>query len=135
MEKSPKITAWPALSYISSTFSVIVAKKVDKEAGGDSLEEDEGSLMDNKLAALINLAKHLPEEYLDQAIETLEKMKGEAEREEEQKPPDCPHCRGRRTVRNGHRRGKQQYFCGECGKSFVRTTGTALYKSRSGEAA
>jgi hypothetical protein len=43
--------------------------------------------MDNKLVTLINLVKHMPEKCLDQAIETLEKMKGEAEREEEQKPP------------------------------------------------
>jgi hypothetical protein len=55
--------------------------------------------MDNKLAALINLAKHMPEKYLDQAIETLEKMKREAEQEEEQRPPDCPHCHaGRRCI-------------------------------------
>jgi hypothetical protein len=47
------------------------------------LEEDEESLMDNKLVALINLANHLPEKCLDQAIEALEKMKmkGEEERE------------------------------------------------------
>jgi transposase-like protein len=97
--------------------------------------EGEEALMDNKLAALINLAKHMPEKCLDQAIEALEKIKGEAEREEKQKPPDCPHCHAGRTVRNGHRRRKQQYLCRKCGKSFVRTTGTMLYKSRSGEAA
>jgi transposase-like protein len=91
--------------------------------------------MDNKLAALINLVKHMPEKCLDQAIETLENMKREAEHEEEQKPPDCPHCHAGSIVRNGHRHGKQQYLCRECGKSFVRTTGTALYNSHSGEAA
>jgi transposase-like protein len=91
--------------------------------------------MENKLAALINLVKHMPEKCLDQAIETLEKMKEEAEKEEERKPPDCPHCRSERVVRNGRRHGKQQYLCRECGKSFVWTTGTALYKSHSGEAA
>jgi hypothetical protein len=67
--------------------------------------------MDNKLAALINLAKHLPEKCLDQAIETLEKMKGEAEREAEQKPPDCPHCRGGRTVRKWKWRYYNKWQC------------------------
>jgi hypothetical protein len=39
--------------------------------------------MHNKLAALINLTKHTPEKCLDQSVEALEKMKGEAEKEEE----------------------------------------------------
>ncbi|MDR1429672.1 MAG: hypothetical protein LBI85_05235 [Spirochaetaceae bacterium] len=90
--------------------------------------------MENKLSKLINLAKHLPEQCLDQAIESLEKMKDEGEKEERQKVPDCPHCGGKSVVRNGRRRGKQQYLCRECGKSFVRTIGMALYNSHSGEA-
>ena len=90
--------------------------------------------MENKLSMLINLVKHLPEQCLDQAIEFLEKMKEEVEKEEKQKPPDCPHCGGKSVVRNGHRRGRQQYLCRECGKSFVRTIGTAFYNSHSGEA-
>lgn len=90
--------------------------------------------MKNKVTTLIELVKHLPEQYLDQAIETLEKMKEEAEGEEKKKTPDCPHCHGGNVVRNGHRKGKQQYLCRVCGKSFVRTTGTAFYYSRSGEA-
>jgi transposase-like protein len=40
---------------------------------------------------------------------------------------------GKNIVRNGKRRGKQSYLCRECGKSFVRTTGTAMYYSHSGE--
>jgi transposase-like protein len=90
--------------------------------------------MENKLSKLINLAKHLPEQCLDQAIKSLEKMKEEREKDERQKVPGCPHCGGKSVVRNGHRRGKQQYLCRECGKSFVRTIGTALYNSHSGEA-
>jgi transposase-like protein len=90
--------------------------------------------MKNKLSALIELVKRLPEACLDEAIESLEKMKEEAERGEERKTPDCPHCRGGRVVRNGRRKGKQQYLCRECGKSFVGTTGTGLYHSHSGEA-
>jgi beta-glucosidase-like glycosyl hydrolase len=42
--------------------------------------------MDNKLAALINLAKHPPEKRLDQAIETLEKMKKEAKGMRKKRP-------------------------------------------------
>lgn len=90
--------------------------------------------MDNKLTTLINLVKHMPEKCLDQAIETLEKMKEEAENETDEKPSGCPHCHTERVVKNGHRGRKQQYLCRECGKSFTRTTGTAFYKSHSGEA-
>ncbi|MDR0708265.1 MAG: hypothetical protein LBF60_10420 [Treponema sp.] len=89
--------------------------------------------MDNKLAALINLVKHMPEKRLDQAIETLENR--EAEREEEQKPPGCPRCHAGSAARNGRRHGKRRCLRRECGKSFARTTGTAPYNSRSGEAA
>jgi transposase-like protein len=90
--------------------------------------------MKNKQSTLVELVKHLPEKCLDQAIESLERMKEEAEREEEHTTPDCPHCHSERVVRNGKRKGKQSYLCRECGKSYVGTTGTALYKSRSGEA-
>jgi transposase-like protein len=90
--------------------------------------------MGNKLTTLIDLVKHLPEKCLDQAIESLEKIKGDAENEEEDETPDCPHCRGKNIVRNGKRRGNQSYLCRDCGKSFVRTTGTAVYRSHSGEA-
>jgi transposase-like protein len=91
--------------------------------------------MRNKLSVLVELVKHLPEECLDQAIESLEKMKEATERKEETEAPECPHCRGGSIVRNGRREGKQRYLCRECGKSFVRTTGTAFYYSHSGEAA
>jgi transposase-like protein len=90
--------------------------------------------MGNKLTTLIDLVKHLPEKCLDQAIESLEKIKGDAENEEEGETPDCPHCHGKNSVRNGKRRGDQRYLCRDCGKSFVRTTGTAMYRSHSGEA-
>jgi transposase-like protein len=90
--------------------------------------------MENKLTTLIDLVKHLPEKCLDQAIESLEKIKGEAENEAEGETPDCPHCCGKNIVRNGKRRGNQRYLCRDCGKSFVRTTGAAVYRSHSGEA-
>jgi transposase-like protein len=90
--------------------------------------------MGNKLTALMDLVKHLPEKCLNQAIESLEKIKRDAEKEEEGGTLDCPHCHGKNVVRNGKRRGNQSYLCRDCGKSFVRTTGTVMYRSHSGEA-
>jgi transposase-like protein len=32
----------------------------------------------------------------------------------------CPHCKSDRAVkRNGKRKTKQRYFCGECDRAFV----------------
>ena len=28
---------------------------------------------------------------------------------------NCPYCQGRKVVKNGHRQGKQNYLCSECG--------------------
>jgi transposase-like protein len=113
---------------------VLAGNRVDKLHKERQPHREEESVMKNKLSALIELVKHLHEACLDEAIESLEKMKEEAEREEEGKPPDCPHCRGERVVRNGRWKGKQQYLCREWGKSFTGTTGTAFYYSHSGEA-
>lgn len=33
-------------------------------------------------------------------------------------PMDCPHCRGRHVVKNGHRNGKQSYLCRDCHRQF-----------------
>jgi prophage antirepressor-like protein len=40
----------------------------------------------------------LPEQSLDQAIVSLEKVKEEAEKEKELKLPNCPHCGGKSVV-------------------------------------
>ena len=90
--------------------------------------------MENKLAELIDLVKHLPEKSLEKAIEVLTEIKKEAEKEEEKKPLKCHHCQSDRVVRNGLMRGKQNHLCRSCGKSFVATVGTAAYYSHSGEA-
>jgi transposase-like protein len=33
----------------------------------------------------------------------------------------CPHCGSEQSQKNGHRRGKQNYRCKNCGRQFVET--------------
>lgn len=39
----------------------------------------------------------------------------------------CPHCGGTSVRRNGKNRGRQRWWCGDCGRSFGETFGTPLY--------
>lgn len=34
-------------------------------------------------------------------------------------PMQCPHCQSERIRKNGHRRGKQNHQCIDCGRQFV----------------
>jgi transposase-like protein len=90
--------------------------------------------MEGTLSELIEIAKHLPEKAIGDAIAKINEIKEEYEKAEKQTIPPCPRCKGEKAVRNGHARGKQAYLCRDCGKSFVETTQTALCKSHSGEA-
>lgn len=44
----------------------------------------------------------------------------------------CPHCGSHSIILYGFKRGKQRYFCKECGKTYVPTTGTVLFMSHLG---
>jgi len=33
----------------------------------------------------------------------------------------CPHCGSEQSQKNGHRRGKQNYRCKNCGRQFIET--------------
>lgn len=32
---------------------------------------------------------------------------------------NCPHCDATQVCKNGHRRGKQNYLCRQCGRQFL----------------
>ncbi|GHT96711.1 transposase [Alphaproteobacteria bacterium] len=89
--------------------------------------------MANKLKELIELAKKLPANRLDKAIEKLTELQQESEQEKKSSSPVCPKCFGSHIVRNGHKHNKQQYVCRGCGNSFCETTGSAIFHSHSGE--
>lgn len=89
--------------------------------------------MVNMLAEAIDLLKHLPERYIEKALDAIREVKSEHDKEEKGTPPPCPDCTGDKIVRNGHKHGKQAYLCRGCGKSFVETSKTALCNSHSGE--
>ena len=42
----------------------------------------------------------------------------------------CPHCKAKKTVKNGHSRGLQRYLCLACGKSYNAATNTPLSRLR-----
>ncbi|MDR1447315.1 MAG: hypothetical protein LBI90_10520 [Treponema sp.] len=74
--------------------------------------------MNNKLSTLMELVKRLPEKCLDAAIESLEKMKEEMERQEEDKTPECPHCRGKNIVKTDTGKGSSSIFAANAGRAL-----------------
>lgn len=93
-----------------------------------------GVVMDNMLAATIEMLKHLPESCIEKAFQKILEIKQEQERKNKVAIPACPKCKGERIVRNGHKHGKQAFFCRDCRQSFVETSKTALFNSHNGEA-
>ena len=89
--------------------------------------------MGNILAEAIEILKHLPEKYVEKALEAIREVKTEHEKEEKVATPPCPKCKGERIVRNGRKHRKQAFLCRTCGKSFVETSKTTLFNSHSGE--
>ena len=83
------------------------------------------------LKDLIGLTKELPEEYLEEAFETLKGIKDKAEAEKETKPVECLRCGSVKVVRNGKQKGRQFYLCKDCGKAFTETATSAIAHSRS----
>ncbi|GHU14344.1 hypothetical protein FACS189449_10910 [Alphaproteobacteria bacterium] len=90
--------------------------------------------MEKTLSDLIELVKHLPEKAVEEAIKNVTDLKEKYEKEEKRNRPPCPHCKSENVVRNGHKCNKQAYLCRGCDKSFVQTTGSVMFNSRSGEA-
>jgi len=79
--------------------------------------------------------KELPERHFEETFERLSeiKEKAEAEKEAESQIKNCPHCGSVSVVRNGKPGGRQAYLCRDCKKSFMQTTGSAIFNSHGGE--
>jgi len=91
--------------------------------------------MDNSnLTEALGILRRLSIKGVETALETLREIE-KSEKVVETTTEGCPHCGSNAIVRNGHKHNKQAYLCRACNKSFVETTGTALYHSRFGEAA
>ena len=45
-------------------------------------------------------------------------------------PSGCPHCGGTRFIKYGFKDGKQRYFCKDCNKSFLESSGTLMASCR-----
>ena len=67
------------------------------------------------LRDLLGLAKELPEEYFEEAFESLNEIKKKSETEKETKPVECLRCSSIKVVRNGKQNGRQFYLCRDCG--------------------
>jgi transposase-like protein len=83
------------------------------------------------LVEIIALVKELPESYLERTLEKVKEIKEEADSEVDETEAACPHCQSAAVVRNGKKRGKQQYLCKDCRKSFAMTAKTAIQNSHS----
>ena len=75
---------------------------------------------------LTSIIAKLPEEAVDSLYETVFKT---YEKHLDGDKPCCPFCGGKAVVRNGHKCGKQEYRCKDCGKTFVSTTNTLMANS------
>lgn len=62
------------------------------------------------------------------AEESAAENKSEIE-PESQEQRICPHCLGENVIKFGQNRGKQRYYCKDCNKLFVGTTGTIMENS------
>ncbi|MDR1536639.1 MAG: IS1595 family transposase [Clostridiales bacterium] len=85
--------------------------------------------MEIDIKTLIDFVKSMPESKLETAIEKLEEIKREGEKEKSAASPVCPKCEDSHVVRNGRQSGKQQYLCKTCGRSFVETANSAASHS------
>lgn len=77
----------------------------------------------NTLIKLANLISKLPDEDLNTLYEMVcSFFAGHLSTNN----PNCPYCNCNHIVKNGHKCGKQEYFCKDCGKTFVSTTNTLM---------
>ena len=79
-----------------------------------------------KRVKLANIIAKLPEEEADSLYETACRL---YESQANDEKPGCPYCHSKAVVRNGHKCGKQEYRCKDCGKTFVSTTNTLMANS------
>ena len=42
----------------------------------------------------------------------------------------CPHCGSIKAIKYGKSKGRQRYFCKDCGKTFGDTNGTVAFRSK-----
>lgn len=43
--------------------------------------------------------------------------------------PQCPYCQSSKVIKYGHANGKQRFYCHECGKTYLYSTGTLTANS------
>lgn len=79
-----------------------------------------------KRMKLANIIAKLPEEEADSLYGTACRLYESHTNDEK---PGCPYCHSKAVVRNGHKCGKQEYRCKDCGKTFVSTTNTLMANS------
>ena len=67
---------------------------------------------------LTKLIEKLPEAVISSLLEQAESYH---DARVETSRPACPHCGNTHIVKNGHKCGKQEYLCKDCGFTFVST--------------
>ena len=72
---------------------------------------------------LTKLIEKLPEAAVSSLLEQAESYKAA---QDENSRPSCPYCGNTHIVKNGHKCGKQEYRCKDCGRTYVSTTKTIM---------
>lgn len=85
------------------------------------------------ISEIKNLLLGLDDETFDSIVSSARKERQEALLAKKAKGSiECPHCHGKRVVRNGNVNGRQRFLCRSCGRTFGATTGTVMHFSKKG---
>jgi len=87
--------------------------------------------MDITLKDILGLAKEIPSDYFEEALERLQEIKDKADSAKESEKEICHHCGSLHVVRNGKRSGRQAYLCRDCRKTFTENATSAIAHSHS----
>lgn len=86
--------------------------------------------MKNKIGTLFDCIKMLCESDLDRVINFVLGIICVNQQPAER--PNCPHCGGSHILKNGHKDGRQRFFCKDCKRTFTYTTNTLMENSHYG---
>lgn len=86
--------------------------------------------MKTKIEKLFDCIKTLCESDLDRIINFVLGIVCISQQPIER--PNCPHCGGSHILKNGHKDGKQRFFCKDCRHTFTYTTNTLMENSHYG---
>lgn len=78
--------------------------------------------MKDKMKTLFDYIKNVCESDLDRIINFVIGIISVSQHLSDR--PNCPYCHSSKVIKYGHANGKQRFFCHECEKTYLHSTGT-----------